>query len=359
MVEEMAQAGTPGSKNWRSAVRSRAAELVGAATESIVLTSSTSAGINLVASGLSWKPSDNIVLKETEHPTVLYPWVYQARQAGFEVRRVRSKGQHVSENALIKAIDHHTRVVAVSHVEFGTGYRNDLPRLAAAAHSARAFFLVDAIQSLGTTPMDVNECAIDCLASGGFKWMCGPRGTGFAYLHPKLMDSLTPPFEDSFNLSSDEEQRAKLLLRAGLTSEIGSAPFAAGWRRLEPRGTSPVLLRGLAMSLSQLLEVGIDRIAQRIDDLIALLLDECRRASIPVLSSQEMQHRSAIVTVGVPFDLTDLEEIQALERRLIEEQLVAHPRAGGLRFGVHAFNNEQDVDRAVRVVAAMWQGHRV
>jgi len=331
----------------REQARSLAAELIGASAEEIVLTDSTSRGINLLAGTLPWKRGENIVSNDLEYPSNIFPWLYQADRHGLNVRMIRSRDGAVPLDELLGAIDQNTRVVAISQVEFGTGCRNDIAAVAEAVHRVGGLICVDAIQSLGVLRVDVADLGIDVLATGSYKWLCGPLGTGFAYIRQDTIDALNPVTAAYANLPAPAEETVWNALISGADYPMQHASLAAGWKRFEAQGLSPVLVKGMAASLRFFLDFGIERIESRIAEMVDAAVDGLTRAGIEILSPIAPEKRSGILTVRVPFDLSQPEQVTALEQRLEDAGIKAHPRAGGLRLSIHFFNTTEEIDQAV------------
>ena len=334
---------------WRDA-RKLAARLIHTSPEEIALTPSTSTGINLLAGSIDWKKRDNIVLNDLEYPANVYPWIYQADRHGLEIRMIPSKNGAVSRDELIKAIDKRTRVLAISHVEFGTGYRNDVAALAEAVHKVNGFICVDAIQSLGVLKVDVKALDIDVLATGGYKWLCGPLGTGFAYFREELLQNLKRPVANYMNLPSKDEETVWNALVAGKNYPTDRVTLAQTGKRFEDHGLSSTLFKGFATSLEYLLSLEEDAIESRISELVSYCIEKLGEAKIKLISPKTPSERAGIVTLRVPFNLSHPKQVAELEKKLQDAKIKAHPRAGGLRLSIHFFNTTQDIDRAVTFI---------
>ncbi len=175
---DLAENGDVYWEQWRQAAeqaRNAAAQMLGAAAEEVALVPSTSAGISLVAEGFPWQAGDNVVTPACEFPANVYPWQNLASR-GVETRLVPCPDGRVHAADLAAACDHRTRLVAVSWVQYASGWRSDLAALAEMAHARGALLLVDAIQGLGVF---LSGCRgpVDRLsrASDGHKWLLGPR----------------------------------------------------------------------------------------------------------------------------------------------------------------------------------------
>ncbi len=223
-------------------VRTLAAQLVGASEEEISLTDSTTTGINLLAGNLDWQTGDNIVINDLEYPSNILPWLHQAERHDLDVRIIHGQDGAVLSDDLITAIDERTRVLAISHVQFGTGYRSDIAKLAEVVHSKGGLICVDAIQSLGVLDVDVNELGVDVLATGSYKWLCGPLGTGFCYIRRKLIQELTPNVAAYCSLPGDKHEAIWDALISGSDYPMSKMPLASNGTRYERQGLSPVLI---------------------------------------------------------------------------------------------------------------------
>jgi len=334
-------------------VRSLAAQLINASPEEIVATTSTSAGINLLAGAIKWKRHDNIVINDLEYPVNVFPWLHQAHKHGLEVRVVRARNRVLPLSEMTAAIDRKTRVLAVSHVEFATGWRNDIPSLAEAVHKAGGLICVDASQSLGVLPVDVQEMGIDVLATGGHRWLCGPMGSGFAYIRKDLAAGLSPATIDCADITIDAHEVVWNALVSGEAYTMAEAPLQGDTQRFQQEGLSPIATKGLASSLSYMLDLGSESIEERITEMVGYLIERLQAAKIGILSPTTPEKRAGIVTVSVPYDLSKPKDVYRLEQKLRRAGIVAHPRGGGLRLSVHFFNTEEEIDLVVDFISGL------
>jgi cysteine desulfurase/selenocysteine lyase len=159
-------------------LRGLLAELVGGAPEQVVLGNSTSHGLHLVANGLAWQDGDEVLVIEGDYPATILPWQRLAGQ-GVRVRALRPAGGLLSAAELAAAAGPRTRVLAVTWVDSFTGRALDLHALGAACRQAGVLLVVNASQAVGARPVDVATTPVDALACCGYKWLCGPYGTGF------------------------------------------------------------------------------------------------------------------------------------------------------------------------------------
>src|SRR5690606_10525724 len=140
----------------------------------ISLLKNTSEGLSVIAAGLDWQPGDRVLISNQEFPSNRIPWQALAR-VGVTVDQADIGGDD-PEAALIAAMTPETRLLSISSVQYGTGLRMDLARLGEACRERGILFCVDAIQSLGVLPMDVQAINADFVVADGHKWMLGPEG---------------------------------------------------------------------------------------------------------------------------------------------------------------------------------------
>ena len=148
--------------------------------DDIALLKNTSEALSVVAHGVDWRDGDNVVISDQEFPSNRIVWESLAGH-GVRVREVDLAAGPDPEQALIGACDQRTRLLAISSVQYGTGLRTDLERLGQRCREREILFCVDAIQSLGTLPMDVKRNHADFVMADGHKWMLGPEGLAVFY----------------------------------------------------------------------------------------------------------------------------------------------------------------------------------
>ncbi len=318
-------------------LRASAAEWLSADSSEICVVPNTSTGINLVAEGFPWQSGDNVVLPDGEFPSNLFPWQNQQAR-GVEVRIVPRRDGRVLVEDLMAHVDSSTRLIAVSWVGYASGFRVDLDQLVHEAHRRGVLVFLDAIQGLGMYPLDVSKTPVDFLAADGHKWLLGPEGAGVAMIRREHLERLRcchvgwGSVKNSYNYASP-----KLELRDSAA-------------RFEPGSANMIGVTALAASIGMFHDVrrvhGVDAISARVLALAERLDQSLRGVGVPTRLPNEEDHRSSIVTFDVPG--VDPAEVR---RRLLEEKVVVSCRDGGVRASIHAYNNDEDLDRLTRVVA--------
>jgi cysteine desulfurase / selenocysteine lyase len=275
----------------RKAARDGAARLLDCDADEIALVPNTSSGLHLVADGLDWRRGDEIVVFDRDFPANVHPW-RRLSDRGVVLRWVPMRdGGYLLED-VAAAIRPATRLIAVSHVNFRTGFRIDLHAVCALAAEVGALVCVDAVQSLGVLPVSMRRTPIDFLAAGAHKWLCAPPGTGLFYCRRERLELLRRApagwfgYEGAENLLMPEGELVyELLLRPSAQRFEGGMPNFVGFF-------------GLAAALEELQTVGVASIADRVWRLTSWTRAELSRRGYQVYSPDGDDAWSGIVSFG-------------------------------------------------------------
>jgi selenocysteine lyase/cysteine desulfurase len=309
-------------------VRGLVAQLIDAAPEEIAFISNTSHGLNIVASGIDWQEGDNLIGAETEFPANVYPWLNLQRM-GVKVRLAPARDNRILIEDIAALMDERTRLVALSFVEFATGFRNDLKAVGQLCREKGIYFCVDGIQGLGALDLKVTQSPVDFLAAGGPKWLMGPIGAGFFYCRQALIEKLIPSRVGWWGVVERDDFFCY------------DSPLREDARRFEEGSLNFLGIHGLGASLELLLEVGIPQIEEQVlgltDYLIAGLQERGYNVTTPIASLQE---RSGIVCFNHPHHALD-----DLGQRLSKARVVISERGQVIRVSPHFYNDETDIDQ--------------
>jgi selenocysteine lyase/cysteine desulfurase len=316
-------------------VRRLAGRLLDADPQDVAFVKNTSEGVGIVAEGFPWQAGDNVVTSADEYPANVFPWRNLAGR-GVELRMVPSWQGRVEIDDLRAALDAHTRLVTLSFVEFGSGFRNDLDAVTELCRERGIAFFVDGIQGLGVLPLSVARTPIDFLAADGHKWLLGPEGAAILYVRREWVDRLHPvdigwnSVLDSFHFDS---------------SSFRLKPHAGRWE-----GGSLNLggIAALGASLELLLGAAIPAVAGRVLELTDYLCEQARRAGLEVFSSRRPGDRSGIVSLLPPAGA----DLRRLVERCRQAGLVINRRAGRLRVSPHCYNTPEELDRLMDLLRA-------
>ncbi|MBV5293555.1 MAG: aminotransferase class V-fold PLP-dependent enzyme [Curvibacter lanceolatus] len=314
-------------------VRRQVAQLIHAEAGQIAFTKNTTEGLNLVAQGYPWQPGDNLVIDDQEHPVNVVPWL-NLRHRGVEVRVAATVDHRITLEALWQRVDARTRIVAVSHAQYGTGFRIDLQALGERCRNAGIALVVDGIQTVGLLPVDVQTWGISALACGAYKALHGPLGLGFVYVAPALLERLHPTHLGASAVNQVDRSVPGWALRC---SDLHDA------RRLEGGNINYPAIYGLARALLLIEEARVDRLAPWTLGLARRLDAGLRQQGYQLLSSKLPGEDSHIVCLRH-------ELAYALRKYLYSQRVMCNLLdSGALRFSLGGYNTEADVDLILAV----------
>jgi selenocysteine lyase/cysteine desulfurase len=255
----------------RTAARAVVASLLDCHPDEVALTNNTSSGLELVAGGLDWREGDEVVLLDRDFPANVQPWRRLADH-GVRLRWVPMRAGGYELTDLAAALGARTRLVAVSHVNFRTGFCLNLDQVCSLAAESGAMVCVDAAQSLGVLPISLATTPVDFLAAGGYKWLCGPPGTGVFYCRRERLELLRRAPLGWFGYDGSDE----LFGPGGAHTSYDLPPRPAA-RRFEGGMLNFIGILGLATAVAEVADIGItaiwSRVCQLTDRLRAGLLE--------------------------------------------------------------------------------------
>jgi cysteine desulfurase/selenocysteine lyase len=333
-LEDVSLNGSLNYLDWvatKNRARALIGEMLNVGAEQVAFMRNTSDGLASVAAGVSWKAGDNIVSFENEFPANFYPWRRVRDRFGVELRLAPERDGRVDLDELISLIDSNTKVVAISAVQYASGFRADLERIGKAARAVDALLVVDIIQALGARAFDLPALEVDVASGASHKWLCAPEGCGILYVSDRARDRIDPAFVGWISVETpwDFEDREQPFKPNALAWESGT-------------GCSS-LFYGLEKSAQLLTDTGLDRIETYLDELTDYLCELLAGKNYEIVSSRAPNEKSAIVCIRHRNGLTPNEIAKTLE----EEMIVVSPRGDRVRISPHFYNNREDIERLV------------
>lgn len=338
VIAQMRDVAEQGSLNYRRwvAVRERArglaAGIIAARPSQIAFMRNTSDGLSVVANGLRWQPGDNVVTFRREFPSNIYPWLRLREAHGVEVRMCEERDGRIDLEELTGMIDEKTRIVAISHVQYGSGFRADLERIGRAARAVDALLVVDVIQAMGVLPIDVEAELIDAAAGACHKWLLAPEGIGLLYLSDRARERIRPTLVGWTSVPQPEDYGnfAQEWREGALPWETGTLPTA--------------LIHGLDASLTILTQAGVERIAAYLSDLTDQLCEGLRgKRDYEIVSSRREGEKSQIVCLRHKGQWKP----HALYSHLKQQNIIVAPRGDRLRVAPHLYNTAAEIESLV------------
>lgn len=313
----------------KNRARSLIAGMLNVVPENIAFMRNTSDGFAAVASGIEWQSGDNIVSFANEFPANFYPWRHVRDRFGVELRLAPEREGRIDLEELISMIDSNTKLVAISAVQYATGFTADLERIGKAAHAVDALLAVDIIQGLGARGFDLPAMGVDIASGASHKWLCAPEGCGILYVSDTARERVDPTFVGWISVETpwDFEDREQPFKSNALAWESGTGCSA--------------LFYGLEQSAKLLTETGLDRIEVYLSELTDHMCELIAGKNYEIVSSRAPGERSAIVCIRHQNGRTSNEVAKHLE----EAGIIVSPRGDRVRIAPHFYNNVEDIER--------------
>jgi kynureninase len=324
---------------WLEAVqraRARFADLIGADAGEIAVCSCATAALARVASALDYGTGepygDEVVVSDLEFPTVPQFWRAQSRR-GARVRVAESPdGVSVPPDAYAGALSEDTALVSTSHARSFTGSLLDVRPVADAVHERDGLLFLDAYQSAGVVPIDVDAMGVDLLVAGALKFLCGGPGIAFLYVDSAVVEELEPASLGWFGVAEPFEFE---------TEDYEYAPDA---RRFE-LGTPPATAAYQAEAgMDLVLEVGVETVRERVVEHTRHLLEGATDQGFTVRTPRADDRRAGVVNVQVA-------DPEGTAEAMLAEGFAVSTRGGGVRLSPHFYTTETEIARAVAALA--------
>ncbi len=307
--------------------RTLAAQLINADPKEIAFCKNTSEGLAFVANGIEWHAGDEILSTAVEYPSNVYPWMDVAQRFGVKHIMIPEHDGRIDIAELLAAITPRTRMVALSHVEYASGYRNDVAAIGALCRTRGILFCVDAIQSCGVLPVDVQAMNIDFLSADGHKWLLGPEGLGIFYCRRELIPTLRPEIGWMNVINAQDYGHYDFTLR----------PDA---KRFECGSYNIPGVLALGAALEVLAEIGIPTIWNRVRALTDQLVEGLLKKGYRIISSRAENEASGIVSFASP-----THDHNTIVRDLESQEIIIVMRESRLRASPHFYNTAEQIDQ--------------
>lgn len=312
--------------------RSLCAQLIGAHADEIALLGPTSLGLSLFANGLDWEAGDEVVYYGDDYPANVYPWTNLSSR-GVVARELQPRETgDITPELVEAALTPRTRLVALASCHYLSGRRIDVGAIGRLLRSKGVLFSLDAIQTLGASPLDVEF--VDFLSADAHKWMLGPMAMGIVYVARRNFEKCRPTLLGAWNVKSPDFIAQKKIV------------FEETARRYEPGVLNISGMYGMKASLEMLLEIGLENVQAGIFENRDYLEKKLGTLGFEFMSpSADDPMRSGILTARHPNV-----ESGAIFSKLEKEGIVAslrkvHSGEKWIRFSPHFYNNIAEIER--------------
>jgi selenocysteine lyase/cysteine desulfurase len=311
------------------AARSAFARFIGAAPDEVAVVASASAGINSIASALSFGKRRKVIMGEFEFPTMGQIWLAQ-QPRGAEIRFLEAEEGKICPDCYARAIDDQTLIVPLTHVCFMNGFRSNVEAIVKHAHERGSLVMLDGYQDCGTRPINVKALDLDFYVTGALKYLLCPSGIAFLYVRRELINSLTPTITGWF------AQQNPFAFDAKHFDPASSA------RRFE--GGSPPLpnVYCVPAALELLESAGLSNVADRVQTLTQDLIEGARRLGLKIKTPAD--------SVG-PLVVLQMKDSEAMVNKMAASNIVVSNRMDGLRVSFHVYNTLDDVNAVLGVMS--------
>ena len=314
------------------------ARLLGADPSEVALTRHVTEGINIVATGMDWRPGDEVIISDEEHPGGSLPWMNLARRRGVVVRKVRLS---YDLDSLLEDLDSligpRTRIVSISHVSTRSGFLLPAAEVTEFVHSRGVPIVLDGAHAVGLVPVDVKEIGCDYYSGCGHKWLMAPQGTGFLYVNKDRLDETEITWLGAATATLFD------LENLDFEAKTDADKFEYGTRDLTVYG-------GLAVAVDMAQEVGIDEIAARSGDLAARM--KRGLADLPgveLMTPMDAMRSTGIVALSVG-RMADRDPAKWLWD---EHRILVTGSGDWMRISTPYFALEEEVDRTAELLASL------
>lgn len=328
----------------RDRLRAKLASLVGAASPaSIALAPNTTRGISDVALSFDWKQGDRVVLFEGEFPANVTPWQQAAATFGAEATLLDGRRFLSDEGGLLEDLERvlaggRVRIVAVSAVQFQTGFRVPLRAMSELCHARGALLFVDAVQACGMVPVDFSAEGVDFAACGAHKWLMGLEGAGFVFAHPDAARRLVPRVAGWL---SHEEPISFLFEGPGHLRH--DRPIREGIGFIEGGNASATAFAALEAALDLTLRVGLEATFEHVQQVNDAIEGPAVELGFRSLRSPDPAKRSGSLCLVPPAGV----DVVRLYQEIVKQGVACAMPDGNIRFSAHWPNAVDEADQVV------------
>ena len=322
-------------------LRARLAQVFGAGEDEVALTHSTSEGISIVAWSLDWRPGDEVVISNTEHPANVIPWYVLRDRFGIVIREIDLSPGTDLVGEVRNQLSHRTRMVSLSHVSRNNGRTlrtEDSARLAELLRSRGVRYHLDGAQGPGCVATDFAALGCDCYSTCGHKWLLGPKGTGALFVRRALLDEVKLSWAGAHSHETMDYAGNYTLLPSAARYEFGTRALAD--------------FHGFGQAVQWMEDIGFERILDRINELVDHGIEAIRRTpGLSVASPEDPADRSGILVVRLPEGCDPTALYRDLGR---EDGILASPVRGerDFRISIHFFNTREEISSALDAITS-------
>ena len=323
------------------------AELIGANANEIAIVENATVGWAMAFYAIDFKPGDRILTVEAEYISNYMAYLHMARDKGVSIEVIPSgRDGNLCIDTLENMIDENVKLISATHIPTNSGLINAVSDIGKVAKKYNIYFLVDACQSVGQMPIDVDEIGCDMLSATGRKYLRGPRGVGFLYVRKSIIRKLHPPIID---------------LRSADWLNSNEYKLKEDAQRFESWESNYAAVLGLGSAVDYALNLGLNNIQLRNTEL-ASYLRTCLK-KIDTVHIHAISDRQCAITSFYVQDQTASNIVNELRKNNINTS-VSDPSSTLLdanknklpsliRASVHYYNDKDEIDNFIKVLSSL------
>lgn len=309
-------------------------KMINADYDRIGFVNNTSDGLNILANGIEWKAGDRIILNDIEFPANVVSFL-NLKHRGVVIDFVKNKNGEILLEDLEAAITPRTKLLSISFVQFLSGYKAELKPIGEMCKKNNIIFCVDAIQGVGSTPIDVMDAQIDFLSCSGHKWLLAMMGLGFIYLTKELQSKISQQF---VGWASNKNYFSNFF--------DYRLDFDESARRYENGGQNNAGIVALGESATILNEVGIENIHSHLLSLTDGVIKFADEHGWEILTPRENSKRTGIVTLKIP-------NAEKIFEQLNQANIIVSLREGKIRISPHFYNTTDEIHQVCNTIKSL------
>lgn len=305
--------------------------------QDIILGNSATYGLNILANGLPLRDGDEVLLMQNDFPTNILPWLALSKK-GIVVRQLKPQNHVLSVEEILQNITPSTKVLCLSWVHTFSGHKIDVVKIGEICRERKIIFILNCSQAIGAFQVDISRLPVDAITCAGYKWLCGPYGTGFCWIKPEVRETLNynHAYWQSMLNESQLMSTEEITLSEHKTARHYDLFATANFFNFMP----------WTASVTYLTKLGIDKIEQYNQELVGQITNGIDQQQFKLVSPIEPQMRSNLVV----FSHQNPEKNETVLNKLKEAGIFIALWKGNLRVSPHIHNTRHDIERFIRML---------
>jgi len=318
-------------------LKSSIAELINVDSRDVILGSSASYGLHILANGIKWQAGDEVLVMQNDFPTNILPWLGLERK-GVIVKQIKPRERMLQAEEIQEEITPRTRIICLSHVHSFSGHRLEVEEISKLCRSHGIKFVLNIVQSLGNMPLNIRSMNVDAVVAVGYKWLCGPYGTGFCWIKEDFRRELDLNISYWSSYLTEEELKNEGPL---VNKNQNSA------RKYDTFGTANFFnYVPWTAAIRYWLKIGIDQVHEYNQSLIDQLIQNLDQTKYKIISPVDQEKRTNLFV----FSHQNSERNEEIFETFKKKKIFPAIWKGNIRLTPHIYNTIEDIDKVLFVL---------